>query len=92
VPTGPRYTVVVSPRAARALKKIKDRAVLKRLGAAIDGLETDPRPPGVRMLQGADQMFRIRVGEYRILYGIEDRVLVVRVVTLGHRRDVYKGL
>jgi mRNA interferase RelE/StbE len=87
-----RYTVAVLPRAARALQKIKDHTVRKRLGAAIDGLETDPRPPGVKRLQTAEPLFRIRVGEYRIVYSIEDRVLVVRVVTLGHRRDVYKSL
>jgi mRNA interferase RelE/StbE len=92
VPTGPRYTVVVSPRAARALQKIKDQAVLQRLGAAIDGLETDPRPPGVKMLRGAEPLFRIRIGAYRIVYRLADRVLVVTVVTLGHRRDVYQGL
>jgi mRNA interferase RelE/StbE len=86
------YTVVLAPAAARALKKIKDRAVTRRLVTAMEALATDPRPPGAKVLSGADHLWRIREGAYRIIYGIEDRVLVVSVVTLGHRRDVYKGL
>ena len=84
-----RYTVVVSPAAGRALKKIKDRAVLRRHAAALDALETEPRPSGLTILHAGDRLYRIRVGDYRIIYRIEDDVLTVTVVKIGHRRDIY---
>ena len=85
------YTVHLKPAAERDLKKIKDQAVLRRIAAAIDGLTTNPRPPSVKALQGDPSILRIRVGDYRILYTIEDAVLLVLVVRIGHRRDVYRG-
>jgi mRNA interferase RelE/StbE len=85
------YTVQLKPAAWRDLKKIKDQAVLRRIGAAIDGLATNPRPLEVKALQGDPSILRIRVGDYRILYTIEDAVLLVLVVRIGHRREVYRG-
>lgn len=64
----------------------------KRLAAAIDMLAADPRPPGAKRLAGAVDLWRIRVGNHRIVYTIEDDVLVVLVVELGHRRDVYRAM
>ena len=83
-----KYRVELRPAAVRALRAIeaKDRA---RLQGAIALLAHDPRPPGARALQGRPG-FRVRVGDYRILYTIEDNVLLIVVVTLGHRREVYR--
>lgn len=82
------YRVELRPAAVRALRAIeaKDRG---RLQGAIALLAHDPRPPGARALQGRPG-FRVRVGNYRILYTIQDDVLLIVVVTLGHRREVYR--
>lgn len=84
------YSVVLAPAAKRELKKITDRAALRRIGAAIDALEQNPRPAGSTMLKDStSSAYRIRAGDYRILYTINDRVLVVTVVRVGHRSHVY---
>ena len=84
-----RYTVYLKPAAERALKKLP-RDVLPRIARAIDRLRTDPRPTGVTALQGDPGLLRIRVGDYRLIYTVNDAVLTVLVVTVGHRRDVYR--
>jgi mRNA interferase RelE/StbE len=87
----PPYTVQLKPAAARDLKKIKDQTTLRRIAYAIDSLAVNPRPPGAQALQGEDaSILRIRVGDYRILYTIEDKALLVLVIRVGHRRDVYR--
>ena len=88
---GATYTVQLKPAAERDLKKIKDRAVLRRIVRAIDDLPTTPRPPNAKTLQGDSSILRIRVGDYRILYTIEDAALLVLVVRIGHRREVYRA-
>ena len=59
---------------------------------AIDGLARQPRPAGCTKLIGADDAYRIRVGDYRIVYQIMDRVLIVWIIRIAHRKDVYRGL
>lgn len=81
------FRIELRPAAVRALKKL-DPPVRRRLQGAIALLATDPRPPAARKLQGRDAL-RVRVGDYRIIYTVEDDVLLVVVVTLGHRREVY---
>ena len=82
------YRVEVRPAAERALRRIgaHDRP---RIRGAIALLAYDPRPPASRKLKGRDG-YRVRVGDYRILYRIEDEVLLIVVVTVGHRREVYR--
>lgn len=80
------YAIEVRPAALRALKAI-DRQDQPRIHGAIALLAADPRPPGARALRGRDAL-RIRVGDYRIIYTVQDDRLLVVVVTLGHRRDV----
>lgn len=80
------YRIELRPAAARALRKI-DHQDRGRIQGAIALLGEDPRPPGAKALRGRPG-FRVRVGDYRILYTIEDDVLLVVVVTLGHHRDV----
>jgi len=81
------YRIEVRPAAARALRKL-DPSICPRIQGAIALLAQDPRPPASRPLRGR-QGFRVRVGDYRIIYTVSDDVLLVVVVTLGHRRDVY---
>jgi len=83
-----RYRVEVRPAALRSLRKI-DPTVRPRIEGAIALLAEDPRPPASRPLTGRPG-YRVRVGDYRIVYTIEHDVLLVVVVTLGHRRDVYR--
>jgi mRNA interferase RelE/StbE len=62
----------------------------RRVAARIDALAENPRPPGVEKLEGADDLYRIRAGDYRIVYRIEDERLIVLVIRIGHRREVYR--
>jgi mRNA interferase RelE/StbE len=84
-----RYTVYLKPAAERALNKLS-REVVARIAKAIDRLSVNPRPPGVTALQGEPGFLRLRLGDYRLIYTIQDDVLTVLVVTVGHRRDVYR--
>jgi mRNA interferase RelE/StbE len=81
------YEIEVRPAALRALRRI-DRKDQARIRGAIALLAADPRPPGAKALRGREGL-RIRIGNYRVIYTIEDDRLVVVVVALGHRRDVY---
>ncbi len=67
-----------------------DRVTRRRVAEAIDGLGDVPRPPGVRALRGVKDLYRVRVGAWRVIYRIEDEILVVVVIWIGHRRDVYR--
>jgi mRNA interferase RelE/StbE len=64
----------------------------KRVSEAIDSLEENPRPSGVKKLKGSKELYRLRVGDYRIIFAIRDQELLVIVVNAGHRRDVYRRL
>lgn len=81
------YRIELRPAAVRALKRI-DHQDRDRIRGAIALLGEDPRPPGATALHGRPGL-RVRVGNYRIIYTVDDNVLVVAVITLGHRRDVY---
>lgn len=64
----------------------------RRVMGAIEMLGTNPRPDGVRKLVEGDDVYRIRAGDYRVVYQIGDRVLTVFVVRVGHRKDIYRSL
>jgi mRNA interferase RelE/StbE len=83
-----KYRIEIAPSAAKELSRIP-RKDLQRIVARIQALADDPRPPGSRKLC-AQEKYRIRQGDYRVLYRIEDNVLVVYVVKIAHRRDVYR--
>ncbi|NCC96115.1 MAG: type II toxin-antitoxin system RelE/ParE family toxin [Synergistales bacterium] len=85
------YRVDIKNSALKALKKL-DKSTRKRLSEAIFSLSAEPRPHGVRKLTGSDFLYRIRVGEYRIIYQVQDDILVVLVVRLGARSDIYRNL
>ena len=83
-----RYRIEVRPAAIRELRKLGP-GVRPRIEGAIALLAQDPRPPASRPLRGRPG-YRVRVGDYRIIYTIQDDVLLVVVVALGHRRDIYR--
>ena len=82
------YSLFIKPSAAKEIEAVPkpDR---RRIVAKIMSLSSDPRPPGCEKLSGHDQ-YRIRQGNYRILYEIHDLKLIVVVVKVGYRRDVYR--
>jgi mRNA interferase RelE/StbE len=85
------YKVELSRPALKSLEDIPKSDQVK-IGKKIDGLETNPRPHKVEKLAGQDNLYRIRSGDYRILYKIFDSLLVVLVVTIGNRKEVYRDL
>jgi mRNA interferase RelE/StbE len=82
------YRIEVLPAAVRALRRV-DGPNRKRIEGAILVLAQDPRPPASRKLRGRDG-YRVRIGAYRILYDVHDDVLLLVIVTVGHRREVYE--
>lgn len=84
-----RYEVQLVASARRELLKLPARMRV-RVADAIRALATDPRPPGCKKLAWNAEYFRIRVGDCRILYEVRDRAILVLVIRIGHRRDVYR--
>ena len=82
------YRIEVAPAAVRQLRKL-DRVAQRRVQAAIELLASKPRPSGAKKLVGGDGEWRVRTGDYRIVYEIHDSVLLILVVAVGHRRDIY---
>ena len=84
-----RYRVFIKTSALKEIEAIGQKADRQRIVRRIRGLAADPRPPGCEKLSRRDR-YRLRQGEYRIVYSIEDENLVVYVVKVGHRKDVYR--
>jgi mRNA interferase RelE/StbE len=83
-----KYRVVFRKSVARDLRPIPNRD-LRKILATIESLSEEPRPSGIEKLSGQDR-YRIRQGNYRIIYEISDQEVVVVVVKVGHRKDVYQ--
>lgn len=83
------YRVEVAPAAVRQLRKL-DRVAQRRVQAAIELLATEPRPTGAKKLVGGNGEWRVRTGDYRVVYEIRDNVLLILVVAVGHRREIYE--
>jgi mRNA interferase RelE/StbE len=88
-PRRERYHIEVTPAARRDILKLP-AGVQQKIVSAIDSLAGEPRPAGVVKLSGPEDLYRIREGAYRIIYQIQDRVLLVVVVRVGHRREAYR--
>jgi mRNA interferase RelE/StbE len=85
------YTIEIRPRAHRSLRQL-DTPARKAIASAIDGLASDPRPADVSALKGHRPWLRTRVGDYRIIYAVDDRARLVTVAAIAHRREVYRDL
>ncbi|MBO9618354.1 MAG: type II toxin-antitoxin system RelE/ParE family toxin [Niabella sp.] len=81
------YTAILSKKVSKQLDKLSD-AIAEPIFKAIKDLETNPRPIGYRKLVARDG-YRIRVGDYRIIYNIFDQKLIIEVIAFGHRKDIY---
>jgi mRNA interferase RelE/StbE len=85
-----REYAVTFARSARKELEALDPPYADRVLARIEALANDARPAGARKLQGAQRLWRIRVGEYRVIYSVDDRNGMIDVVRIRHRRDVYR--
>lgn len=83
------YQVEFSRQAQKQFEALP-RQIQQRLQPQIDTLVEEPRPSGVKKLKGAENQYRIRVGSYRIVYEIQDAVLLVILLRIGHRREIYR--
>ena len=85
----PTYRIEVSATAERQIRKLP-RSDQVRVLRIIQALAIDSRPAGCRKLSGHEDVFRVRIGRYRVLYAIEDRRLVIIVLKVGDRKDIYR--
>ena len=86
------YRIVFSRTAEKDFRRIRDRTVLQRLSAAINALADEPHPPTAGKLSGIGEVWRIGVGNWRVCYAIEDDRLVILILTVAQRGDVYERL
>ncbi len=88
------HRVEFSPAAARQLKKLNDknRSAAEEIRDQIEALRAEPRPPGTEKLGGYHELFRVRVGDYRIVYAVSDRLVLVLVLKIGNRSEVYERI
>lgn len=85
------YTIELKPAAVRDLRKLS-KGLQKRIAAKIDELADNPRPPGVEKLSGEHDYYRLRAGDYRIIYEVKEDVLLVLIIRIGHRREIYQRM
>jgi len=85
------YQIQLSPRAFDQLKELPKK-IGRQIASKIDALANDPRPKGCKKLEAAGSIYRIRSGDYRILYQIKDKALIVLIIRIGNRKDVYRHL
>lgn len=83
-----KYEILFNPKAEKQLDKLSNQ-VVKPILEAILSLSEDPRPSGCKKLKGRPA-YRIRIQNYRVIYEIMDKVLLVEVIAIGHRKDIYK--
>ena len=85
------YRIELKPSAVRTLSNLpkKDQ---RRISAKIDSLAKNPRPRGTEKIEGREDLYRIRSGDYRIIYQVQAKVLLILVVKIGHRREIYGRL
>ena len=83
------YEIILQPSAARELRKFP-KEIQKRSGKKIDELAKNPRPPDARALTGSEGFLRVRAGDYRIVYKVKDQALIILVVRIGHRREIFR--
>jgi mRNA interferase RelE/StbE len=82
------YSLLIKPSALKELEVISPKA-RRRIITRIEGLSADPRPHGCEKLSGLEQ-YRVRQGDYRLIYSVDDEARTVVIVKIGHRRDVYR--
>jgi len=82
------YSIVIKESALKQLEKVP-KIFSKKIEKLIDSLSENPRPVGVKKLKGTKDLYRVRVGDYRIIYSIDEDVKIVDLRKIGHRKDIY---
>ena len=85
-----KYSVELKPSARKELERLPAK-LIGRIVTKLEGLALEPRPEGCKKLKGGDGEYRIRVGDYRVVYEVVDRKLLVSVTRVRHRSEVYVG-
>jgi len=85
-----KYDITFARSARKELERL-DAQLVRRIFTHIESLAAYPRPPGCCKLQGSDNLWRIRVGDYRVVYSIDDRAAAIDISIVGHRKDVYRN-
>ena len=83
------YLIRFKKSAEKEIEKLP-ASVVKKIAPAINSLAKDPRPKGAKKLESKEEIWRIRIGDYRVLYAIEDVIKIIEVRNIGHRKDIYK--
>ncbi|OGV71200.1 MAG: addiction module toxin RelE [Lentisphaerae bacterium RIFOXYB12_FULL_65_16] len=83
------YRIEWRTSARKELRRL-DRTVIPRIVDAVGTLATDPFPPGCRKLSGGEQTYRIRIGDYRVVYEVIGKCLIIEIVRVRHRKDAYR--
>ena len=86
------YEIEFTRRADRDLRQITDRAVQRRILGRVSKLAVEPRPSAASKLKGHTEIWRIRIGDWRVCYQVRDRLLLVLIVVIGQRGSVYERL
>jgi mRNA interferase RelE/StbE len=86
-----RYTVIVERQAEKTLRRLP-KEILGRVDRLLLSLAEEPRPTGCRKLRGYENLYRLRAGDWRLIYAIEDDELVVLVIEIAPRREAYRDL
>ncbi len=84
------YRLVIKASAAKELERVEPKRLRQRLAAALERLALDPRPAGCEKLAGVHDAYRLRQGDYRAVFAVDDQTRVVTIVKVGHRREVYR--
>ena len=85
-----RYRIEIRPSVEKTLRRIRDGRLQRRLAEAFDKLAENPRRVGAEKLAGVENRYRFRVGDYRIIYEIHDAVLLVLILAVGDRKEIYR--
>lgn len=85
------YRLLIKPSAAKELESIGTKRDRQRVVGRIQSLATEPRPPGCDKLAGPAALFRVRQGQYRVIYTVDDARHSIEVIKVGHRREVYRS-
>ena len=84
------YALLIKASAAKELEAVDGAAMRRKIVDVIQNLANDPRPPACKKLAGHDSEYRLRVGDYRIVYTVNDGKIVVEIIKIGHRRELYR--
>jgi mRNA interferase RelE/StbE len=83
------YEIIIKPTAEKSFARLEKAQQIKMI-KAIENLVVNPRPQGFKKLKSLAELYRIRVGDYRIIYSIDNNILITTVVKIGHRKEIYK--